>query len=505
MMSPIDAADRSDQVTIAEHPHHDLQLPTTKLLIDGDWWDAEHGATFSVVNPATEQPIASVASASASDIDRAVGAARRQFDGGEWSRFSGRERARLLHRLADLIEDDLENLARLEALDIGKPVGDPRNVDVPMAADTFRHFAGRADGIRGTTVQLPDFLGSPRLSYTVREPVGVVGAITPWNAPTMIAAWKIAPALAAGCTVVIKPPEDAPLTTLRIGELALDAGLPPGVLNILPGTGIEAGAALVRHPGVDKVSFTGSPEVGAEIARATGPAFRRTTLELGGKSPQIVFPDADLDAALPAMAVSLFANQGETCAAGTRVLVHHDIRDDVISGLAEHAEAVRVGDPFDPETTMGSLINQRQLERVLGYIESGRAEGADLLVGGTRVGSTGYFVRPTLFAGTNDLRIAQDEIFGPVGTIVGFADRTEAIATANATRYGLAAVIWTRDVSSAHLTARALRVGAVWINGWGPPDPALPWGGVKTSGIGAELGDAGIAGVTNEKVVSVIL
>ena len=482
----------------------DLALPECRLYVDGSWVDARDGATFELINPATEELIANVASGGADDVDAAVAAARREFDGGRWSRVSGPERGRLLTRLADLIERDAERFVALEALEIGKPLRDAA-MEVPLAAETFRHYAGWADRIQGTTFQLPDFMGRPRLSYTLREPVGVVGAITPWNAPTMIGAWKLAPALAAGCTLVVKPPEDAPLTMSLFAELAQEAGLPSGVLNVVPGSGAVAGAALVRHAGVDKVSFTGSPEVGAEIAQVAGPAFRRVTLELGGKSPQIILPDADLDKVLPVAAISLFANQGETCAAGTRVLAHESIREEVVSGLAEQARAVRVGDPFDPDTAMGSLISQAQLDRVIGYVDSGRAEGAELITGGSRLGRRGYFVEPTIFSGTNDLTIAQEEIFGPVGTVIGFGDPEEAIRLANETRYGLAAVVWTQDLSLAHRTAAALRVGAVWVNAWGPPDPRLPWGGMKASGIGRELGSAGIEACTEEKVVSVVL
>jgi acyl-CoA reductase-like NAD-dependent aldehyde dehydrogenase len=481
-----------------------ITLPELRLLIDGAWCDAADGGTFTAIDPATEQPIGAVAAATAADVDRAVAAARREFDGGAWSRVPGPDRGRLLYALAELVERDAERLAALEALDVGKPLRDAP-LDIALAAETFRHFAGWADRVTGTTVPLPAFMGRPRFSYTLREPVGVVAAITPWNAPTMIAAWKVAPALATGCTVVVKPPEDAALTTLALGELALEAGFPPGVFNVLPGLGAVAGAALCAHPGVDKVSFTGSPEVGAEIARVAGPAFKRVTLELGGKSPQIFFPDADVDAAIATAAISLFANQGETCAAATRVLVHESLRDEVVDGLAAAAAAVRVGDPFADDTTMGTLINHKQLDRVLGYVEAGRAEGAELVAGGARVGDTGFFVAPTVFVGDNDLTIAREEIFGPVGTVIGFSDPDEALRLANDTSYGLAAVVYTRDLALAHRAAAELRVGAVWVNAWGPPDPRLPWGGTKTSGVGSELGAAGIEACTREKAVSMVL
>jgi betaine-aldehyde dehydrogenase len=371
--------------------------------------------------------------------------------------------------------------------------------------ETFHHFAGWADKVQGATIPLPPMNGRPQLSYTLREPVGVVGAITPWNAPTMIAAWKLAPALAVGCTVVLKPPEDAPLTALRLAELVEEVGFPAGTVNVLPGRGGVAGAALVAHPGVDKVSFTGSPEVGAEIARVAGPAMRRMTLELGGKSPQLIFPDADLDSLLPIAALSLFANSGQVCAAGTRVLVHEDLRAEVEAGLAAAARAITVGDPFDPATQMGALVNAGQLDRVLGYVESGLREGAELITGGARLERPGYFVEPTIFGGDNRMRISREEIFGPVGTVIPFADEEEAIRLANETAYGLNAVVWTADLARAHRTAAALRVGKVWVNGWGPPDPRLPWGGAKLSGVGRELGVAGLQANTEEKVVSIVL
>jgi len=375
---------------------------------------------------------------------------------------------------------------------------------VPTAAETFRHYAGWADRVTGHTFALPDLMGRRRFSYTVRRPVGVVGAIVPWNSPTMISAWKLAPALATGCTVVIKPAEDAPLTVLRLAELALEAGIPPGVVNVVPGLGAEAGAALVRHPGVDKISFTGSPEVGREIASVVGPSLRRVTLELGGKSPQIFAADADLDRALPGATISLFANSGQTCAAGTRVLVHRSILGDVVAGLAEQASMLTVGDTFDPATRMGSLINRRQMERVLGYIDSGVSEQAELVTGGQRVDRPGYYVEPTLFRGTNDMTIAREEIFGPVGTIIPFDDLEEAWRLANATDYGLTAVVWTSSLATAHAAVDALRVGSVWVNASGPPDPRLPWGGVGTSGVGRELGEAGIEACTEEMAVSII-
>jgi len=480
-------------------------LPETRLFIGGTWRDATGGTTFTVIAPATEQPIAEVAAATDADVDAAVAAARAQSDGGPWSRTSGGERAKLLWRIADLVEADAERLAHLEAIDVGRPIAEPRNGDVPNVVETFRHYAALADMLRGEAVPVADYLGRARHSYTRREPVGVVAAITPWNAPTMIAAWKIAPALAAGCTLVVKPPQDACLSTLRLVELIAEAGAPAGVINAIPGRGSEIGIPLVTHRGVDKVSFTGSPEVGHEIAVAAGGRFKRLTLELGGKSPQLVFPDADLDRVFPTAAASLFANQGEVCAAATRVFVHERLRDEVVERLADAARAVRVGDPLDPDTTMGALINQRRLDTVLHYVESGRREGAELVAGGSRLDRPGYFVEPTVFVGSNDMTIAREEIFGPVGTVIPFSDPDEAIRQANDSAYGLTAVVWTEDLGTAHRTAAALNAGVVWVNGWGVPDPRLPWGGVKTSGVGRELGLAGLHAHTEEKLVNVIL
>jgi betaine-aldehyde dehydrogenase len=475
-----------------------------QLLIDGQWIDGSAG-TFRDLNPATEELITEIASASASDVDRAVTSARAQLDG-EWGAMPGTERGRILNRVADLIERDADRLAHLEALDVGKPAGQPAMLDIPNAVATFRHFAGWADKITGSTIPTSGYFGRPTHSYTVREPVGVIGAITPWNTPLMIAGWKLAPALAAGNTVVVKPAEDAPLSTLHLAGLLLEAGLPAGVVNVVPGLGHEAGAALTQHPGVDKISFTGSPEVGRAIQIAAAQTFKRATLELGGKSPQIILADADLDAAIGGTAMGLFFNQGEVCAAGTRVLAHRSVYDQVVEGLSGAARAQVLGDPFDAATTMGALVNADQRDRVLSYIEAGRAEGATLAAGGGRPDRVGYFVEPTIFSDVhNDMRIAQEEIFGPVGSVIPFDDPDEAVRIANATSYGLAATVWTRDVSYAHTLARKVRAGAVWVNGWAAIDPALPWGGMKSSGIGRELGWSGILANTEEKTVTIVL
>ncbi|WP_028922162.1 aldehyde dehydrogenase family protein [Pseudonocardia acaciae] len=478
-------------------------LPPTQLFIDGSW-TAGAGEPLVVENPTDGTRLATLHTADASDVARAVTSARRAFESGPWARMSGADRGRLIARLADLVESNAERLATLEALDVGKPYRDALAVDIALAAETFRHMAGWADKIHGSVVPVPDHMGRSRLSYTERIPLGVVGAITPWNAPTMITSWKLAPAFAAGCTVVLKPAEHAPLATQLLAELAAEAGFPAGVLNVVNGPGPVTGAALITHPDVDKLSFTGSPHTGRVIGRAAAETFTKVTLELGGKSPQIVFADADIDELAPVAALSLFANSGQTCAAGTRVLVHRSRVDEVAHALAGQAEAQRLGDPFDPRTTMGSLINAAQRDRVLSYIDAGRRGGASLVTGGSAPSRPGYFVEPTVFVGDNDMRIAREEIFGPVGTIIPFDDVDEAIRLANDTRYGLAAVIWSRDINAALAASRGLRVGAVWVNSFGAPDPRVPWGGMKASGIGRELGLSGVLANTEERLVNVV-
>ena len=486
--------------------HQAVMDLNTQLYIGGHWVAAIDGGTFDVINPAREELLAKVAAAKPEDVDAAVRAARFQFEEGAWSKMTGVERGRLIYRLAELMERDKERLAMLETLNLGRPLMEPTILDLPMAIDTMRYFAGWADKIEGRTIPTPGYFGQPTLSYTVREPMGVVGAITPWNTPLMIAAWKIAPALAAGCTVVIKPSEEAPLTTLYLAQLIEEAGFPPGVVNVVPGLGEVAGAALARHPGIDKISFTGSPEVGREVMRAAAVGFKRVALELGGKSPQIILADANLEAAIGGAALGLFFNQGQVCAAGTRILVHRSCYDQVLEGLTRAADAIVLGDPLDPKTNMGSLISLKQLERVSGYVDAGVQEGAKLVAGGRRLDEPGYFFRPTIFAqASNDMRISQEEIFGPVGAVMAFDDPEEALKMANGTRYGLAATIWTRDLSRAHQMAARVRAGAVSINGWATIDARLPWGGAKTSGIGRELGWNGIEAVTEEKVITVVL
>ena len=476
---------------------YDRPDDTQHLLIDGRRVPSAAGRTFATIDPATEQPIALVAEADACDVDAAVRAARAAFEG-EWGQGRAAERGHVLMRLAALIRDNLDALVTLESLDSGKPVAAIRRQDLPAVLDTLTYYAGWADKINGQVIPArPD-----ALTYTVREPLGVVGAIVPWNFPLMIGMWKVAPALACGCTIVLKPAELTPLTALRIGELALEAGLPPGVLNVVPGAGKVAGAALVDHPDVDKVTFTGSPSVGREILRGAAGNLKRVTLELGGKSANIIFPDADLGAAVRAAAAGIFFNSGQVCSAGSRILVHEAIYDEVVERLVERAHAVRVGDPRDPAVTMGPLVSAGQMARVLDYIAIGRDEGARLATGGTRHGGRGYFVAPTVFAGVaHDMRIAQEEIFGPVAAVIPFRDDEEAIRLANGTRYGLAAGVWSADITRVHRFARRLKAGTVWVNTYGPTDVRLPWGGARDSGFGREHGDAAIENFTEPKVV----
>jgi betaine-aldehyde dehydrogenase len=477
-----------------------IVLPPTDLLIDGAWQPAEAGERFEVIDPVTERVIAHVARGREADIRRAVAAARAAVDGGAWSKLSGTERGRLLFRLADLMERDFDAMTRVETLDIGQPLKNPS-----AAIAAIRYFAGWADKIDGRHVVLPDSNGRPTHTYVRREPIGVVAAITPWNSPLMTGAWKIAPALAAGCSVVIKPPEDAPLSTLHLGALALEAGFPPGAINIVPGLGAEAGAPLVAAPGVDKVTFTDSTAVGRQIGAQAAGLLKPVTLELGGKSPQLVFADADIERHLPMMARQLYLNSGQVCAAGTRLLVERPVLEQVVEGVARQLEQVRVGDPFRPGTQIGSLISRKQFERVTGYIDQGRAE-ATLVSGGHRIGDTGFFVQPTLFTGANDIVIGQEEIFGPVGLVVPFDDYEEAIRLANDTPYGLASVVYTSNIGTAHRAAADIRAGLVRVNGGaGVPAPQVPFGGMRSSGMGRELSYAGIEACTVEKTVSLEL
>jgi acyl-CoA reductase-like NAD-dependent aldehyde dehydrogenase len=475
-------------------------------FVAGRWQPSPTAPTFDVIDPVTERPLATVTEADHTTVDHAVTAAHHALDTGDWGRMDGAARGALLHTFAQLLHERAEDFADLECLEVGKPAVEPRVIDLPQAVATLRHYAGWADKLAGQSIPTPGYHGRPTLSYTVREPVGVVAAITPWNSPTMIGAWKIAPALAAGAAVILKPPEDAPLTSLLLAHLAEQAGFPPGAFSVLPGRGATTGRLLTEHPGVDKISFTGSPETGHAVAVAAATGFRPTTLELGGKSPQIVFADADLDAAADAVALGVFANQGEVCAAGSRILLAREIAAEFVDRLLARAAKVVLGDPFDAGTTMGALINARQRDRVLRYIQHGRDEGARLLTGGGRPDRTGYFVQPTLFTdATNTMTIAREEIFGPVGTILTFDTDEQAVAVANDSHYALAATLWTTDLTRAHTLAHRIRAGAVAVNGWSPLDPRLPWGGSGLSGHGRELGWAGIEANTKLKTVTIVL
>jgi aldehyde dehydrogenase (NAD+) len=467
------------------------------LLIGGRWRPARSARYFDTVNPATEEVIAQVAEAGAADIDTAVAAARAALNG-EWGQMRAAERGRVLLRLAELIRRDQDALVELESLDSGKPVSAIRRQDLPAVLDTLTYYAGWADKINGQLIPArPD-----ALTYTVREPVGVVGAIIPWNFPLMIGMWKLGPALACGCTVVLKPAELTPLTALRLGELALEAGMPDGVLNVVPGFGNIAGAALVDHPDVDKITFTGSPAVGRQILRAAAGNLKRVTLELGGKSANIIFPDADLEAAVKAAASGIFFNSGQVCSAGSRILAHTDIYDEVVERLVARAQAIQVGDPKDARTSMGPLVSEVQMKRVLDYIEIGKREGARLATGGTRVGDTGYFVSPTVFVDVeHTMRISQEEIFGPVASVVRFTDEVDAVRLANGTRYSLAAGVWSTDMARVHRMVKRVKAGTVWVNTFGPTDVRLPWGGNRDSGFGREHAEVAIDNFTEPKAV----
>ncbi|MHC4992988.1 MAG: aldehyde dehydrogenase family protein [Planctomycetota bacterium] len=485
-----------------EMPNAAPKVRQTKMLIGGRWDDSVTGKRFATVYPATEETIAEVAEGCAEDIDRAVKAARKAFDEGPWPRMDARDRAAALYRLADLVEENQEELAALETLDNGKPIADARAADLPLVIDCFRYYAGWADKIHGKTIPIR----GNYFCYTRREPVGVCGQIIPWNFPLLMIAWKWGPALAAGNTVVLKPAEQTPLTALRLGELAMEAGFPPGVINIVPGFGETAGAPLVRHPGVDKIAFTGEHITAQTIMREASDTLKRLSFELGGKSPNIIFADADLEAAIEGTFFGLFFNQGQCCCAGSRVFVDAKVHDEFVDRMAGKATTRKVGDPFDDKTEQGPQVDMNQYEKVLKYIERGKAEGAKCIAGGEAVDGRGYFVKPTVFTGVkDDMSIATDEIFGPVMSILPFKDVDEVVRRGNDTFYGLAAAVWTRDGAKAHHVANSLRAGTVWINCYDVFDAAAPFGGFKMSGMGRELGDYALDHYTEVKTVTMAL
>jgi phenylacetaldehyde dehydrogenase len=481
---------------------------THKMLINGKWVEAASGKTFPTFDPATGEVLSQVAEGDREDIDRAVKAARAAFETGPWSKMTASERGRAIWKLGDLLEQRRDEFAEIESLDNGKPYKVARAADVPLAAELFRYMAGWATKIEGNTIPLsvPYTPGAKYLAYTLREPVGVVGQIIPWNFPLLMAAWKLGPALATGNTIVLKPAEQTPLSVLRLGELIQEAGIPDGVVNIIPGYGETAGAALAAHPDVDKIAFTGSTEVGKLILHAAAGNLKKVSLELGGKSPNVVFADVDLDSAIAGAASAIFFNHGQCCCAGSRLFIESSIFDKVVEGVSARAEKIRVGPGMEKSTDMGPLVSAEQLNRVCSYLESGFAEGAKATVGGERLGDKGYFVKPTVLVNTNpQMKVVREEIFGPVVTAIPFRDPEELVTSANNSEYGLAAGIWTRDIQKAHRTAALLRAGTVWINCYNIFDAALPFGGYKQSGWGREMGHEVLEQYTEVKAVCAAL
>ncbi|WP_342723292.1 aldehyde dehydrogenase family protein [Bradyrhizobium sp. B097] len=477
--------------------HHTLAVRDELLLIDGARVRSLSGKTFKSLNPATERVIATVAEGNELDVDRAVAAARRAFEG-PWRTMRAAERGHILLKWAELLKQHADEIAALESLDAGKPISAVLRQDFPAAIDTLTYYAGWADKISGEVVSTRD----DALTYTVREPVGVVAAIVPWNFPLMIGMWKLAPALACGCTVVMKPAELTSLSALRIGELALEAGLPKGVLNIVTGPGRVVGDALVNHPDVDKVTFTGSPGVGRGIMKGAAGNFKRVSLELGGKSANVIFDDANLEAAAKAAAAGIFFNAGQVCSAGSRVLVQENAYDEVVERLVARAEGLRIGDPADRATALGPVISEKQMRSILDYVAIGKNEGAHLATGGARVGDRGYFISPAVFANVaHEMRISQEEIFGPVVSVIKFEDEADALRIANGTAYSLAAGVWSADMGRVQRFAKKARAGTVWINTYGYTDVRLPWGGERDSGLGREHGTAALDNFTEPKAV----
>ena len=481
-----------------------ITIERPELLINNRWQPAASGKTMDVINPATEDVIAAVPAADRADVDAAVAAARAALSG-PWSKMSARERGRLVNRLSARLMEKADDVARLETLHNGKPISESRNIEIPAAAECFEYYAGWADKVMGETIPVK----GNHLTYTLREPIGVVAAIVPWNFPLLLAAWKVAPALACGNTVILKPASQTPLTALALGQIAVEVGFPPGVLNVLTGPGSVLGQALVEHPGIDKIAFTGDTTTGKAIMRSAADTLKTITLELGGKSPNIVLEDADLDAALRGAAIGIFYGKGEVCAAGSRLLVDRKIKDEFIDKLAARTKKMAPGDPLDPRTRFGAVSSKKQLENVLRYIASGKEEGATLVAGGERadIGTgKGYFVQPTVFADVRpEMTIAREEIFGPVLAAIEFADLDEAIAKANDSPYGLAAGVWTRDIKKAHYVARKLQAGTVWVNTYNVYDTAAPFGGYKQSGFGREMSAHALQHYTQVKSVWVDL
>ncbi len=475
-----------------------------KLLINGEWRTATGGKTMPVVNPATEEVIAEVASADKADVDAAVAAARAAL-AGPWGKMSARDRGRLVWKLAERLMERADEIARLETLHNGKPISESRHVEIPAAAECFQYFAGWADKVHGETVPVK----GDNFVYTLREPVGVVAAIVPWNFPLLLAAWKVAPALACGNVVILKPASQTPLTALALGEIASEVGLPPGVLNVITGPGSSVGQSIVEHPDIDKIAFTGDTSTGKQIMRSSSDTLKKVTLELGGKSPNIVLPDADMEAAIRGATVGIFYGKGEVCAAGSRLLVDRSIKDAFMEKLVGRARKMVPGDPLDPKTRLGAIASKGQLERVLRYVETAKKEGAALVAGGSRadIGTgRGYFMQPTIFDNvTPEMTIAREEIFGPVLATIEFSDLDEAIARANDSPYGLAAAVWTKDIKKAHYVARRLQAGTVWVNTYNVYDTAAGFGGYKQSGFGREMGVHALEHYTQVKTVWVDL
>ncbi|MEE9293841.1 MAG: aldehyde dehydrogenase family protein [Phycisphaerae bacterium] len=482
------------------------EISLTKNLIDGQWHEAANGRTFETFNPATAQAIANVAEGEKEDIDRAVAAAKRAFESGPWPNMSARDRGKLLLKLADLVEQNADKLAAMEVLNNGKPISEVQHADVPLVAETFRYFGGWADKVTGDTIPVDRMMGN-FFCYTKREPVGVCGQIIPWNFPMLMTAWKWGPALACGNTIVLKPAEQTPLTALMLGDLAAQAGFPPGVINIVNGFGESAGDALVRHPDVDKIAFTGEYKTAQIIMRAASETLKRLTFELGGKSPSIVFADADMDEAVSGAMTGIFFNQGEVCCASSRLFVEESVHDEFVERFKSAAESRRLGDPFDPQTHQGAQVSQEQFDKVLKYIDIGKNQDqATCVTGGGRFGDKGWFVKPTIFTDVrNDMRIAQEEIFGPVVSVLKFTDMNDVIKQANNTMYGLAAAVWTKDITKAFAIADGVRAGTVWVNCYNTFDPAAPFGGYKFSGHGRENGKDALEAYSEVKTVWVNL